>query len=685
MSAKKVIKKAIFRTVLVAAVGAGAWYGYRFIRSLEQRQDDIATTRVRQSDVIVRSYARGELRAVRSATLTAPNLFGTVQVTRLAPLGAFAREKDLVVEFDDSEVASRLEEKQLEIDQIDEQIKKNTADLEIRNNQDKVEMLSAQYSVRRAELEVKRNELLSAIDAKKNQLNLEESRRRLKQLESDIKSRQQQAEAQLATLRENKNKSLLELQRERQRMLQVKLLSPISGLVAVRQNRTGFMFPGMQIPDIREGDQVRPGIPVADVLDLSEMEIVAKVGELDRANLREGQDASLVLDALPEKTLHGRIKSMSGTASSNVFSFDPAKKFDVVFGIDMKELLSALGAKPDQIQKILATAEQNRKKSPSLTASPMMMAGGMGGGDAAPGAAGGGAVMMPAGGGQGAGGGVDQQSGEGGGRQGRQGGGMRGMFGGGASGGSSPFAAMRDMTPEQQQKVRAAIQKALGGKSPRDMTDEERKQMGPKIQAAIAQVMKETGGAKPAAGAGAQDSKRGGQGGATGAGAEGPRTLQFAGGPGGPGAGDTAGGRGAFGGMRALFGGGSGSQFSERDLAEAKLPPPPEEDTQFDVLLRPGLLADVEIIVEKIPNAIHIPMQAIFESEGKPVVYVKNGTRFEPRQIKPFKRSESVMVIAEGLKPGEQVALADPFESKSNRKEKKGDSGAMSALPGGKK
>ncbi len=209
-----------------------------------------------------------------------------------------------------------------------------------------MDLLSARYAVRRAELEVKRNELLSAIDAKKNQLNLEEAKRRLSQLESDIKSRQEQAEAQLAVLRENKNKSTLELQRERARLQQVKLLSPITGLVAVRQNRTGFMFPGMQIPDIREGDQVQPGIPVADVLDLSEMEVVAKVGELDRANLQEGQEASLRLDALPEKVLSGKIKSLSGTASSNGFSFDPAKKFDVVFGIQMKQLLAALGAKP---------------------------------------------------------------------------------------------------------------------------------------------------------------------------------------------------------------------------------------------------------------------------------------------------------------------------------------------------
>jgi multidrug resistance efflux pump len=220
---------------------------------MPQRQQQIATTRVRKGDVVVRTYSRGELRAVRSVTLAAPNLFGTVQVTRVAALGALAKEKDLVIEFDDSELQSRLEEKQLELDQIDEQIKKSRADLSIRNNQDQVEMLRTRYSVRRAELEVKRNELISAIDAKKNLLNEEESRRRLKQLESDIKSRQEQAEAELAVLNERRNKAVLELNREKQRLLQVKLLSPMTGLVAVRQNRSsGFFVPGMQIPDIRE-------------------------------------------------------------------------------------------------------------------------------------------------------------------------------------------------------------------------------------------------------------------------------------------------------------------------------------------------------------------------------------------------------------------------------------------------
>jgi hypothetical protein len=667
------MKKVILRLVILAIIGAAAYGGYTVIQGLPKEETSIATTKVRQGDVVVRSFTRGELRAVRSATLTAPNLFGTVQVTRMAALGAFAREKDLVVEFDDSEVNSRLEEKQLEIDQIDEQIKKAQADLAIRDNQDQVDLLSARFSVRRSELEVKRNELISAIDAQKNKLNLEEARRRLKQLESDIKSRREQAQAELAVLRERKNKANLELARERARLSQVKLLAPISGLVAVRQNRTNFMFPGMQVPDIREGDQIQPGIPVVDILDLSEMEVIAKVGELDRANLKEGQEAEMALDALPDKKLKATIKSMSGTASANAFSFDPAKKFDVVFSIDMKDLLTALGAKPDQIAKILATAEQNRKKNVSsfsgggmgmmaMGGGMGMGAGGMGGGMPGGGAGGNMVIMQAPGGAGGAGGfpGAGGASGPGG------AGGFRMQMGGGGAGGP-----MGNLSPEDQAKMREAFQKALGGKNIQDLSPEERQQMFAKLRDEMAKMQKKSGGAggrqpgeaKPgeaAAGPGGEGRRGEGGGGRRG-------------GPGGPG-----------GGMPSMIPGG----FTQKDLDNAKLPPPPEEDSQFDVLLRPGLLADLQIIIEKVPNAINIPMQAVFEKDGKPVVYVKVGEKFEPRVIKASKRTESTMIIAAGLKPGETVALADPTARKSDKDKKEKDKGssggAMGALPGGK-
>jgi hypothetical protein len=691
------MKKWIFRLVLLAILAGGAWAGYRAVQQFQTRETVIPTTKVRKGDVVVKSFTRGELRAVRSVTLTAPNLFGTVQVTRLAPLGAFAREKDLVVEFDDSEVNSRLEEKQLEIDQIDEQIKKAQADLAIRDNQDQVDLLNARYSVRRAELEVKRNELLSTIDAKKNVLNLEETQRRLKQLESDVKSRRQQAEAELAVLREKKNKALLELNRERVRLSQVKLLAPISGLVAVKQNRTGFMFPGMQIPDIREGDQIQPGIPVADILDISEMEIIARVGELDRANLKEGQEAVIQLDAIADKQLKGKIKSLSGTASANAMSFDPAKKFDVMFSVDMAELLKALGAKDEQIRKILATAEQNRKKPIAVSSGSMfsggmpgmMMGGGAPGGGMPGGMGGGPTVVMQGGPGGMAGGPGGMQGGMPGGMQGGfPGAGGPGGFGGGGGGrpggmgGFDPMAMiLPNLPPDVQKKVKPELEKLLKGKKFADLSQEERREFMGKFR----EIMQNAGvqGMGRPRGEGGAPGATGAPGAAPAAG--GPPTMGFS--PGGPGGGPAGGGgRGGFGGMgMGGFGMGGGSQFSAKELENAKLPPPPEEDTQFDVLLRPGLLADVQIIVEKVPDALSVPMQAVFEKEGKPIVYVKQGEQFVEREIKPLKRSESVMIIASGVGPNDVIALQDPTAKKKDKKEKKeGAGGAMGALGGGK-
>jgi Barrel-sandwich domain of CusB or HlyD membrane-fusion len=521
------MKKLGIRILGVLAILAAAWGAYRFVKLLPQRQEQVATTKVRKSDVIIRAYARGELRAVRSVTLSAPNLFGTVQVTRLAPAGALAHEKDLIVEFDDSERRATLEETLLEVEQTDEEIKRAQADDAIRENQDQVDLLSARFAVRRAELEVQRNPIISAIDAKKNLLTLDEQRRRLLQLQSDIQSRRAQAKAAIAVLREQRNKSMIDVANEKLRIASAKVLAPMGGLVAIRQNRTGFFMFGQQIPDIREGDTLRPGMPVADILDLSDLEVLAKIGELDRANLREGQEVSLALDAVPNKRFRGRIKSLSGTASSNVFSGDPSKKFDVVFSIDMRQLLAGLGVPPAATQKIVQTAERNARRSPSAPPS------------------------------------------------------------------------------EDRPPVIRASAKA-GPANPLDLI----------------------GMAKEAA----------------------------------------------------------APQFSDEERAKAELPPPPEQDSQLNVLLRPGLLADVEITVEKIPNALHVPAQAIFEKNGREVVYVQRGNRFEERAVQLVKRSESVMVLAGGVRPGETIALADPTVRRSAKNgERKGAGNPMGAVPGGAK
>jgi hypothetical protein len=126
--------------------------------------------------------------------------------------------------------------------------------------------------------------------------------------------------------------------------------------------------------------------------------------------------------------------------------------------------------------------------------------------------------------------------------------------------------------------------------------------------------------------------------------------------------------------------------YTEEDRKNAKLPLPPEQDSQVQVLLRPGLLADVEIQVEKLPDVIHVPAQAVFQKNGQYLVYVhgKDG-KFEPRPVQLVKQSESMMVISSGVQAGEVVAMADPSADKSKKGEKKSSAGAaMGGMGGGK-
>ena len=78
-----------------------------------------------------------------------------------------------------------------------------------------------------------------------------------------------------------------------------------------------------------------------------------------------------------------------------------------------------------------------------------------------------------------------------------------------------------------------------------------------------------------------------------------------------------------------------------------------------DPRLRPGLTAQVAIVGDEKKNVLYIPRLALFLKDGKPVVYLKRGSAFEPRQVSIQSEDESRAAI-EGLDAGSEVALTDP-------------------------
>jgi hypothetical protein len=55
-----------------------------------------------------------------------------------------------------------------------------------------------------------------------------------------------------------------------------------------------------------------------------------------------------------------------------------------------------------------------------------------------------------------------------------------------------------------------------------------------------------------------------------------------------------------------------------------------------------------------------IPRGAVFEKDGKRVVYRRNGAGFAPVEVEAERQSISHLVVAKGLAAGDVIALRDP-------------------------
>lgn len=301
----------------------------------------VPTTRVARGALKLDVHATGELRAGRSVSLVTPQATTSLRIVQLAAAGSTVKSGDVVVEFDPSEQQYALEQERSQLLEAEQGIVKMKADAAVQVAADKVALLTARYDVRRAELDSLANDLIGHVEAKKRELTLEEAKRRLAQLEEDVKSRAVTSQASLAVVLEKRNKARLAMDRAQATIDSLVIRAPIGGLVVVKENRDaigGFYF-GQAIPEYRAGDTAGPGRPIADVLEAGQMQIRARVNENDRANLSVGQSASIRVDALPGQTFAGRIASLGALASRASFfdSSQGGRQFDAFFQIDGRD------------------------------------------------------------------------------------------------------------------------------------------------------------------------------------------------------------------------------------------------------------------------------------------------------------------------------------------------------------
>ncbi len=93
--------------------------------------------------------------------------------------------------------------------------------------------------------------------------------------------------------------------------------------------------------------------------------------------------------------------------------------------------------------------------------------------------------------------------------------------------------------------------------------------------------------------------------------------------------------------------------------AYASLPKP-------DSRLRPGMNGGMDIVIDRLPNAISIPAKAVFTRDGKPVVFVGEHGVYHPVVVQLLARNPDEVAVS-GIPAGTMVALTDPEKKEAKK------------------
>lgn len=310
------IASAIVGFVIIAAFIAS--------RALTAKTASTAAQSVRTATVVRGEFVRtlrvnGTTEATESYVVAAPTLtgqnLGSLIITHMAQPGAHVKKGDLLVEFDRQAQIKNALDKEAEYNDLVEQIKKKQADQAIARAKDESELHTAEDAEKSAELETRRNEVVSKIDAEKNLANLEEAKARLKQLQETFQLKRAANDAEIKVLQIQRDRSKSAMEHSKTNAAKMEIHSPLDGVIVLNST-----WKGNSMGEIQEGDEVRAGVPFMQVMNPNSMQVRARVNQADVPWLDVGQTVGIHLDAYPGLALPGHLQRLAAIGLTSSMS-----------------------------------------------------------------------------------------------------------------------------------------------------------------------------------------------------------------------------------------------------------------------------------------------------------------------------------------------------------------------------
>lgn len=311
------------RVLIIAAVLAipAAWLLARDTGS----DDPTLVARVKRGAFNVTVQTTGELGALESMEITAPAGARQAQIyqmriSSLVPEGTVVDSGDVVAELDRSELASKQSEAMLALEKAQAVYEQAMLDSALNLSQAREDIRSKELALEEAKLEKEQSVYEPPTVQRQAEINLERAQRAVDQGKADYQTKTEQSRAKMREVG-------ADVERERNK------------LTIIQDIMTGFTVrapaPGMVIYEKEwngrkkaTGSMVNSWDPtVATLPDLSKMESITYVNEIDVRNVAEGQPVVITFDADPTKQSTGTVSKVANVGEQRPNT--DAKVFEV--------------------------------------------------------------------------------------------------------------------------------------------------------------------------------------------------------------------------------------------------------------------------------------------------------------------------------------------------------------------
>jgi len=283
----------------------GAW----LLARAPDEADASIVAQAKRGEFKVTVTTSGELRAIKFVQISVPqnaqqaNQY-QMKISSIVPEGTVVKTGDIVAELDRSGIATQASNVTLALQKAQAVYEQAMLDSTLNLSKAREDMRTMELTLEEKKLAKEQSVYEAPTVRRQAEIDLEKAQRALAQAKLDYKTRTEQAEAKMREVGADRDRQKNLLAIVTDVMANFTIRAPAPGMVTYVKEWNGKKKVS--------GSQVNAWEPaVATLPDLTQMESITYVNEIDVRKIAVGQAAQLTLDSDPSKRLKGKVTSVA--------------------------------------------------------------------------------------------------------------------------------------------------------------------------------------------------------------------------------------------------------------------------------------------------------------------------------------------------------------------------------------